>query len=131
MISHSCNFDNTSKEIIENKKKAPKLKSFHMEASYVQWLVGKMINWQYHKLEKKTFTNSPISYEDQWLSTKMIMPHGHLHGILHENMTIFGTNMGVTIVIKNFTKWLKIWLIKCIFSIFLVPSMTFFVKQVP
>ena len=35
------------------KKKAQKLKSFHTQASYVQWLVGKMINSQYHKLEKK------------------------------------------------------------------------------
>jgi hypothetical protein len=44
MISHPCNFDNTSKEIIENEKEVQKWKSFHLEASYVQWLVGKMIN---------------------------------------------------------------------------------------
>ena len=49
MITHPCNFDNTLKEIIENEKEAQKFKSFCMEASYVQWLVGKMINSQYHK----------------------------------------------------------------------------------
>ena len=30
-------------------KKAQKLKSFCMETFYVQWLVRKMINWQYHQ----------------------------------------------------------------------------------
>src|SRR6266566_4965605 len=49
LITHPCNFDNTSKEIKENDKKAKKLKSFCMEASYVHWLVGKIINSQYHK----------------------------------------------------------------------------------
>jgi hypothetical protein len=44
MITHPCNFNNTWKEIKENAKKAQKSKSFCMEASYVQWLVGKMIN---------------------------------------------------------------------------------------
>ena len=70
MISHPCNFDNTLKEIIENEKKVQQLKSFHMEASYVQWFVRKMINWEYHKLEKKIFTNWPISYEDQWFQQR-------------------------------------------------------------
>ena len=68
-----------------------------------------------HKLEKKTFTNWPISYEDQWVSTMMTMPHGNLHGILHDNMTIFGTNMGVTTMVKNFINRMKIRLIKSIF----------------
>jgi hypothetical protein len=53
MTTHPCNFENTSKEIKGNEKKAQKLKSFCMEASYVQWLVGKIINSQYHKLKKK------------------------------------------------------------------------------
>ena len=52
LYDFTCNFDNTQKEIKENEKEAQNLKSFHMEASYVQWLVGKMIKWEYHKLEK-------------------------------------------------------------------------------
>jgi hypothetical protein len=53
MITHPCIFENTSKEIKGNEKKAQKLKSFCMKASYVQWLVGKIINSQYQKFKKK------------------------------------------------------------------------------
>jgi hypothetical protein len=41
--------------------------------------------------------------------------HEHFHGIVHDNMTIFGNKKGVNIVSNNCTKRLKIWLKKLIF----------------
>jgi hypothetical protein len=41
--------------------------------------------------------------------------HEHLHIIVHNNITIFGNNMGVNIVSNNSTKRLKIWLKNLIF----------------
>ena len=44
--------------------------------------------------------------------------HEHFHGIVHDNMTIFGNNKGVNIVSKNSTKRLKIWLKEVNFPFF-------------
>ena len=41
--------------------------------------------------------------------------HEHFHGIVHDNMTIFGNNKGFNIVSNNSTKRLIIWLKKLIF----------------
>jgi hypothetical protein len=41
--------------------------------------------------------------------------HEHLHGVVHDNITIFGNNKGVNIVSNNSTKRLKIWLKNLIF----------------
>ena len=54
--------------------------------------------------------------------------HGKIHGIVHNNMSKFGTTMGVTIVDNVCIAIIYIFWIKTYFSIFLVQEMTFFVK---
>jgi hypothetical protein len=44
--------------------------------------------------------------------------HGHLHGILNDNMTIFGSDKGVNVEINNSKKSSKVWLKKVIFPFF-------------
>ena len=52
MNSHAGHFDPVLKKRIQ----VQEMQSFRMDSFYVYWLRGKMPNFQYDNLEKKSFT---------------------------------------------------------------------------
>jgi hypothetical protein len=80
---------------------------------------------KYHKFEKKLHKMAYIILTCMDFNASA-RGHGHIHSIIHNNMSKFGTTMGVTIV-DNVCIAITIFSgIKCYFSIFQVAEMTFF-----
>jgi hypothetical protein len=45
--------------------------------------------------------------------------HGHFHGIVHDDMTLLGTNKGVTIILINNSRKNEDFILKRLFSFFI------------
>ena len=57
--------------------------------------------------------------------------HGHYHGIVHDDMTLLGTNKGVTIILINNSRKNEDFILKRLFSFFYCHICELLVWQLP
>ena len=113
------------------KKKQKKMENLRIVSLYATRLWGKIINLQYGNYFKNMF--SEMSYH-VWRSMAFKpndQSHGHIHDIVNSHDTIFHTSLHLGIT-NNVAKGSFHFLCKKNpFSIFWVPQMSFFVKDLP